>query len=222
MHERLGLLVVLALAFPTSACDESEDDHGAEEHDDDHGHDDHGHDDGGDDGHNHTEIISTVELTFTPDGDGDAVVARFEDPDGDGGVSGMSDPIALVAGTTYTLAIRFLNELDEAPEDITEEIREEAEEHMVFIGGDAPVDQTYADVESDYGENAVGDDLPVGLVHTITTDAVGEGTFRVMLRHLPELNGEPQKSADLPDGFANGDSLPGDVDADVSFDLSVE
>jgi hypothetical protein len=180
--------------------------------------------DGAEDGgeHGETEIISTVELTFTPDGGGTPVVARFQDLDGDGGESGTSDPISLAVATTYALDIRFLNELEEPAEDITVEVREEAEEHMVFFGGDAPVVHAYADMESDYGMNAVGDDLPLGVSNTITAEAAGTGSFRVVLRHLPELNMAPQKSADLAEAFADGDSLPGDVDADVTFELTVE
>jgi hypothetical protein len=179
------------------------------------GHDDHE--------HGETEFISTVELTFTPDNGGAAVTAAFTDPDGDGGVSGMADPITLEAGIQYSLDVRFLNETSEPVEDITEEIRAEAEEHFVFFGGDAPVMHAYADLESDYGEEVQGDDLPLGLFNqvSVAADAQGSGTFRVVLRHLPELNGVAQKAADLPQLFDQGDALPGDVDADVQFELTV-
>ena len=214
---RLALLSAFGLALG-SGCDTSG---GGDDHDD-HGHDDHGHDETGD-GHEHTEIISKIELTFTPDGGGDAIVVNFDDPDGDGGVSGTSDPLNLAAGTSYNLTVRFLNELESPTEDVTEEIKAEAEEHFVFIDGDGLATHAYADVESDYGENAVGEDLPVGISSTITTDAAGTGaSFRLMLRHLPPMNGEVQKTADLPEAFANGEALPGEVDVDVSFDLTVE
>jgi hypothetical protein len=190
----------------------------------------------GDEDHDHghdSEIISTVELTFTPEGDGDAVMAAFTDPDGDGGMSGTADPIALELDTTYTLEIRFLNDLADPAVDITEEIEDEAEDHLILISGDGVdgpastttavlVTHAYADAESDYGSNDVGDDLPVGLVNTIVTGAsAGEGELRVMLRHLPPLNEMAQKEAGLPAAFADGDALPGDVDADVVFDLGV-
>ena len=41
-------------------------------------------DDGG--STNAEELITTVRLTFTPAGGGTAIVAEFDDPDGDGGV----------------------------------------------------------------------------------------------------------------------------------------
>lgn len=197
-------------------CAGEEEEHGEEEHDHEH----------------ETEIISTVELSFTPDDGGAPVVAAFTDPDGDGGVSGMAEAIELVAGTTYTLELRLLNELEDPVEDITEEVRAEAEEHMFFIYGEgvmgpasssssALVSHTYADLESDYGDNLVGEDLPLGLRNTITASAEGSSQLRVMLRHLPELNGAAQKSGDLPQALAEGEALPGEVDVDVSFELSV-
>ena len=61
----------------------------------------------------------------------------------------------------------------------------------------------------------------LGLANTITTMAAGTGVLSVMLRHLPELGGQPQKTADLPGRFAAGEALAGDVDADVDFDVTV-
>ncbi|GEM_PF-511206 len=201
-----ALAVLLALAWMWSGCESTES--------------------------NETELISRVELTFTPTEGGTLVVASFSDPDGDGGVSGTKDPIVLTLETQYTLEIRLLNELADPVEDVTADIRDEAEDHLFLIAGDgvqgpasnsgaALVMHMYADRESDYTTNAVGDDLPVGLSNTITAVRAGDAKFVVMLRHLPEQNGEPQKTADLPQRFANGDALAGNVDVDVTFELSV-
>lgn len=195
--------------------------------------------DGGSDGHDHgheneSEVLTTVRLTFTPDGGGTPVVAAFTDPDGDGGMSGSADAIVLTSGTTYALAVEFLNELEEPAEDITAEVREEAEAHQVFVTGsavdgpatpsrpDAPLEHAYADSESTYDADATGDDLPVGLAGTITARAAGSGTLEVTLRHLPELNGQPQKVAGLAEMLGAGQPLPGDVDAAVEFELTVQ
>ncbi len=245
------ILVCSALAMAPLACDSEADGDGSGEEteghdtDDDHeseGHDDEseGHDDeseGDDDGHDHdhdgneeTEVITTVTLTFTSEG-GETVTASFQDLDGDGGASGTSEPITLAADTTYTMTLEFVNELEDPAEDITAEIEEEAEEHFVLVYGDVDgpasaggnlLAHAYADVESDYAENAVGDDLPVGLSNTITTNAAGMGELSVMLRHLPQINDEPQKTADLPMVFQGGSDIAGDVDVDVTFDVTVE
>jgi hypothetical protein len=176
------------------------------------------------------EIISRVELTFTPAGGGEPRVFAFDDPDGDGGVSGVADTVELSAGVEYTLTVRFINAIADPPEDITEEIAAEAEDHMIFVVGDvagpgsatapALLTHAYADRESDYGENS-GDDLPVGLANTITGDSAGSGELRVILRHVPPLNDLPQKTADLPADLAAGRDLPGSVDADLTFALVV-
>jgi hypothetical protein len=179
------------------------------------------------------ETITRVALTFTPDGGGASVTAAFSDPDGDGGVSATADPITLATSTTYALTIAFLDELFEPPTDITDEIEAESEEHLILLYGDAVAGpattsssallvHAYADAESDYGPQAVGEDLPVGLANTITTATAGTGVLSVMLRHLPQLGGQPQKTADLPERFAAGEAIVGDVDADVDFDVTVQ
>ena len=43
-----------------------------------------------------------------------------------------------------------------------------------------------------------------------------------MLRHMPVLGGGPQKVAGLAEDLAAGMALPGDVDVDVSFDVTVQ
>ena len=75
------------------------------------------------------------------------------------------------------------------------EIEEEAEEHQVFIHGNAVVgpatavslggivEHAYADAESTYGDNAVGEDLPVGLANTITT--IKPGGYDSPIGHRP-------------------------------------
>ncbi len=188
----------------------------------------------GDGGNVEAEVITAVTLSFTPQGLGGPVTARFSDPDGDGGMSGSAEPITLMNNETYNVSIAFSNELADPPDDITQEIIEEAEEHQLFItgmgvSGPATADDpsalamhAYGDTESNYGPNAQGDDLPVGLMNTITTLAAGTGTLQVQLYHLPPLNGAPQKVAGLAEQLAMGMALPGDVDASVTFDLTVQ
>lgn len=170
-----------------------------------------------------TEVISRVVLSFAPTGGGAPIEAAFDDPDGDGGVSGAAEPIELRAGTEYTLRVRFINGLSGSAVDLTDEVEAEAEDHFVFLAitPGALATHAYADRESDYGDDAVGEDLPVGLVHTLQTGGAGSGELRVMLRHLPALNGAAQKSAELPADFAAGAPLPGEVDVDVTFELGV-
>lgn len=178
------------------------------------------------------ELITTVTLTFTPDAGGAPVVASFRDVDGIGGEPGTSEPITLALGVAYTLDLAFLNEGVTPTIDITAEIEAEAEDHWVLLHGPsvrgpastsstALVDVIEQDLESTWGPNAVGDDLPVGLLHAVAASAAGQGAMNVMLRHLPELNGAPQKVAGLPAQFAAGQAIAGDSDVEVEFPLTV-
>jgi len=182
---------------------------------------------------NESEVISRVDLTFSAHDGSTPIVASFEDPDGDGGMSGVSDDIVLALDMNYTLDVRLFNSLVDPSVELTDEVREEAQEHFLFVFGDgvsgpasisgsALVTHSYADLESDYSDEGSDEDLPVGLVNTIAANGSGEAELRVMLRHLPELNGTAQKTADLPSELAGGASLPGDADLDVTFNLRVQ
>lgn len=190
--------------------------------------------DAGDDDHGHdheTEVITTITVTFTPASGGAAVSASFRDADGDGGMSGTTDPLVLAPTTAYTMTVSLLNELENPAEDITEEIREEALDHQFFFLGsavsgpatgtlpEAILEHAYTDTESDYVGSG---DLPVGITNAMTTRAAGTGELRLVLRHLPELNGERQKVAGLAEDLAAGEALPGDVDVDVTYDVTVQ
>lgn len=173
---------------------------------------------------NPEEVITTVKLTFTPDGGGEALAFSFADPEGDG--SPVIDDVVLDNGTAYTMAVAFLNELENPAEDITAEVDEESDEHQVFVygsgvSGPATGDNATALVTHAYADTDAND-LPVGLSNTITATTAGTAELKVMLRHLPVENDTAQKVADLAAQLAAGDTLPGEPDADVTFPLVVE
>ncbi|MDZ7846152.1 MAG: hypothetical protein U5L96_05000 [Owenweeksia sp.] len=82
---------------------------------------------------NEEELITTVRLSFIPQGGGSTAVFQFVDLDGDGG----SDPVitndTLQDSTNYTLSIEFLNESVNPAEDITAEVVEEGTETPDFL-----------------------------------------------------------------------------------------
>jgi hypothetical protein len=170
------------------------------------------------------EFITTVKLTFMPPG-GAATTAEFDDPDGDGGDPGTSQPVNLAAGTTYALAVAFENRLGTVPEDITLEVRDEGDEHQVFLTGSAvngpatsnpaaPLTHSYTDMDAN--------GLPIGLTNTIAASA-GTGTLTVTLRHMPpEL--PPGKSADTAMQVKTGGfgAIGGNTDATVDFAVTVQ
>ncbi len=141
------------------------------------------------------EVITTISVVLTPVTGGPALKGSFVDIDGPGGADlVITNPGPLAIDTEYTMALEILNETESPAADITEEIREAAEEYQVFFvasGGVISVD--YADVESDYTMNVEGADLPVGLVSSVTANMRGIGSLEIVLKHLPSINGVVQK-----------------------------
>lgn len=165
---------------------------------------------------NSGELITTVVLTFTTAGGGEIVVTA-NDPDGDGGQPPAIEPIQLAAGP-YALGVAFENRLEDPPEDITAEVRDEGEDHQVFFTGSAaagPLAIDYADQD----RNA----LPIGLLNAAVATA-GTGMLTVTLRHLPPVNDTPVKVAGLAEQAQTSGTagLPGESDAVVTFPVTVQ
>ena len=156
---------------------------------------------------NEEEVITTVIVTLTSGGE--TITLTSKDLDGDGPnapevtVSGN-----LIANTVYTGSTRFLNELEDPAEEITDEVEEEGDEHQVFyqlLSSLGTVTYTDTDVNGN----------PIGLSFTLTTGSTaGTGNLTVTLRH------EPNKTAS---GVASGDitNAGGSTDAQVTFPLQV-
>lgn len=166
------------------------------------------------------EAITKATLTFTPAG-GAPVIVTATDPDGDGPLPRtLSGPINLMKNVSYTLSITLINELAKPtdPEyNVTEEVEEEADEHMFFFAwtnntfsnptGNGNVDNR-SDVVNYVDSDSKG--LPLGLETSWTTiNATGNGTFQVILKHQPDLKSATSKSTD------------GESDLDVMFNLTV-
>ena len=84
---------------------------------------------------NEEEAITDVKLIFTNQYDAnDVVVARAQDPDGEG-VEELKvlDGILLGINKQYTLTFEIMNNLESPGEDIGEEILEEGDEHQIFF-----------------------------------------------------------------------------------------
>ena len=159
---------------------------------------------------NDKELITTVRLELTPQGGGIASTATLTDLDGPGGIDAIITDLTLATGTTYDYSVTFLNEAANPAEDITEEVREEDEEHQVFYIVENGLDATVTYGDSD------GDGAPIGLVGTLTTSATASsGALRVVLRH------EPVKDAN---GVADGDitNASGETDVEASFPTTVQ
>ncbi|RNL93370.1 type 1 periplasmic binding fold superfamily protein [Sinomicrobium pectinilyticum] len=131
-----------------------------------------------------------------------------DDHDHDGLEGVVSGP--LKPNTSYTGSIALWNESVSPAENITDEIKEEADEHQFFyqaIGG-LEIDTDYLDKESDY--LSTDSSNPVGLQFNLTTGAAGHGDLRVVLRHQPK---KPNTGLD---------DAGGETDMDISFHVHIE
>ena len=190
-------LTPLLLLFSTGCKDVEEGDHHGHSHD-----------------HEH-EVITTVQLSFAPQGGGTALDFTWADPENDS--NPVVDDIALTDGQDYAVTVEFHNELEDPAEDVTPDILELAEEHQIFFTGsavdgpatgpnpDAILTHSYTDSDAN--------GLPLGLENTIVTRNTGTGELTVTLRHLPPENGEPTKTDGMAQdvataGFSN---IPGDI-----------
>jgi hypothetical protein len=152
------------------------------------------------------ELISRVTLTFTPEGGGTPVTAYIDDPDGAGPLPPTTQVGALgfAAGTNYSGSVLFENRLETPPENITEEVEAEADEHRVFytvVGAGLDIDITDQD----------GLGRPLGVTFSATSSPTpANGSLRVVLCHYGD---SPKPSA--------ASSCTVDTDIDVTFTYSV-
>jgi|TARA_B100000768_G_C11199900_1_gene341282 hypothetical protein len=152
---------------------------------------------------NEEEVITTMEVTLTY---GTSVITlKTQDLDGDG----PNTPVVtvsgnLAAGTTYSGAIKVLNELESPAEDITEEVEEEDLDHQFFFTAASGLDVTteYSNLDS------AGNNL--GTQFTLTTGLASSGDLTFTLRH------EPTKPNT---GLA---SAGGETDIEATFNITIE
>ncbi|MCB9298029.1 MAG: type 1 periplasmic binding fold superfamily protein [Lewinellaceae bacterium] len=148
------------------------------------------------------ELITTVVLNFTgPDGNTSSF--QFSDTDGLGGNPPVADDITLSANTTYQLDIEFRDESNAANvKDITAEVREEAEEHLLCFAATGVLDIPVT-LDTD------GNGAPLGLETELTTGQAGNATLAIILKH------EPDKGADNP-------CITGETDVQAEFEVAVQ
>lgn len=167
------------------------------------------------------ELITQIVLRFESNAGGQPILVIATDPDGEGVKDiEIDEPIRLAPLTTYNLSIALINNLADAtqPEyDVTEEVREEADEHMFFFGWNGDVFS--APTGSGNIENAIGlvnyldediNGLPLGLETQWSTASNSVGELRIILKHQPDLKSE------------QSDAQTGETDLDVTFPIMVE
>lgn len=146
------------------------------------------------------ELITTVVLTLSSNNAPDQTVRwTLEAAD--------APSISLQANQEYEVAISFLDESDPQDiEDITEEVREEADEHQVFYDFSG-VTISYISGE---GDTIDEDNNPVNVNTLWTVSGPGSGSVTAYLIHEPI-----SKTSTTRDGFG------GETDVQVSFPIVI-
>lgn len=158
---------------------------------------------------NEEEVITTLQLTFTPHTGGTPLVYKYDDADGPGGNAPTIDVITLAPSTTYDVSLQLLNKTVNPAEDITEEVEEESNAHRFYFAPTAASNITVSDLDKDING------VDVGLTGVWTTGAAGNGSVKITLRHYP--NDPPNKAAgDAVDSPKSG------TDIEATFTTTVQ
>lgn len=112
------------------------------------------------------------------------------------------DKIMLDANSTYTVKFEVYN--DEENENVTEEVKEEKEEHLVCF---SPSNSSLRIVRSDKDDNG----KEIGLSSTWTTLDNSTGKVQVKLKHQPDIKATQSENCNA-----------GGTDVDVSFDFEIK
>jgi hypothetical protein len=148
---------------------------------------------------NEQELITTVRLTFT--GGGATLTFNAADKDGAGGLAPVIDQVVLKPNTDYTLSVQFLDESKTPAGDITKEVAEESDEHLVcYAASGAMPLPGITDKDKK--------DKPLGLKSSFKTGAAGVGSLKVTLKHEADKNNATPCNT-------------GETDAEATFPVSV-
>ncbi len=150
---------------------------------------------------NEEEVITTCKISFV---DVNSVqqdfIGEFQDLDGDGGnAPTIFDTLRLSASTTYHARILLLNESGAPVDTISNEIIEEATDHL-FCFDISGVNLTIVRTDSD-------GTYQIGLDSEWTTTNASTGNVTITLKHQP--------------GVKDGTCEPGDTDLEIQFPMII-
>jgi len=152
---------------------------------------------------NEEELITTVQVDlFRGDSDTPSATLKFYDEDGDGSIAPeFTQEGEIYTGVEYVAVTTFLNEEETPVEDVTAEIEEEKNDHLICFTRTGAVSSAVAFDEDD-------NEIPVGLVSIWeTANTPGAATVKLTLKHQP--------------GIKTGSCDLGDTDIEVTFSFSV-
>ena len=148
---------------------------------------------------NEVELFTTVILDFVAQ---DSTAAEFSftavDLDGEGGNPIEIDAVELPANTEFKLTLTFLDESGDEVVNMTEEVLDEDDEHLVCFNTSTDITIMPTDTDGMYA---------VGIENDVTTQDPTEGELMVTLKHQP--------------GVKDGTCAPGETDIEVTFPVTV-
>ncbi|MCU0382596.1 MAG: hypothetical protein MUF68_00890 [Cyclobacteriaceae bacterium] len=151
---------------------------------------------------NEEELITTVQVDlFAGDSETSSATLTFYDEDGDGPTAPVFEQEGIIySGTTYSAVATFLNEEESPAEDVTEEILEEANDHLICFTRTGSL-ATITTLDEDDNE------IPLGILSSWTTGNPGAATVKLTLKHQP--------------GIKTGSCDIGETDIEVTFAFTV-
>ena len=161
---------------------------------------------------NEEELITTVNVVFTPVGIGNSVTLSWSDLDGDGLNPPIFAPIQnkFKVNTTYNGVVTILDQSKNPVDNITEEVIAESVDHQLFYikTGNLPAFNYTPITEAPTNYDTNG--KPLGLQTKFVTTGIANGSLKIVLKH------EGNKSAI---GVATGDftNASGATDFDITF-----
>jgi hypothetical protein len=158
---------------------------------------------------NNEEVITTMQLTFVPQGGGATVMYKFDDPDGPGGTAATQDQILLAPNKMYNVTVQLLNKTVTPVADITLEVAAESLAHRFYYEASSGSNITVTGLNNDAAGN------PLGITSIWTTGAAATGTVKVTLRHYTGT--PPNKAAADP-----VNSSKSSTDIEVNFSTRIQ
>lgn len=149
---------------------------------------------------NDQELITTVKVTLKKSDVDTGQTFEWKDIDGAGGQDPVIQTISVDPNSTYSMTVEFLDESKNPAENITGEILEEAEDHMVLFIPEARLNFAVMSLDTDANNQLIG------LENRVVTGTSSTGNLRIILKHQPDKT--------KPD-------TTGETDVDVTFPVTV-
>ena len=164
-------------------------------------------------GEHEEELVTTVKLVFTSDGESTTFTWKSDEGAVDVEPT-LVDTVKLATNTTYTLSVKLLDETQNPPKDVTAEIKEEKEDHLLVFLSEEGVNEGGANFTYEYSDKDTNDE-PVGLEGDFSTKTTPtttkEGKIHVVLSHGPS-------SKDTPTDLSK---VGGSTDVDIKFPILI-